>query len=203
MRIELSIPINHNDVSSLRIGDSVSLNGKILTARDKAHKYIYEKIIKNLHDPLDDELKAYLEYNLKNGVIYHCGPIMRREEGDYKVISAGPTTSIREEYYTSHLIKEFGVKAIIGKGGMGDHTLKALKDHKCVYLHAIGGTAVKTARWIKKVIDVKKLDFGIPEALWLLEVEGFIAYVTMDSHGGSLHDMVSIESRRIYESFEW
>jgi fumarate hydratase class I len=140
---------------------------------------------------------------LNNGVIYHCGPILKYENNNYIVNSAGPTTSMREEIYMPYIIKQYGLRAVIGKGGMGKSTLNAMKEYNCVYLHAVGGSAVKTAQWIKNVVDVKKKEFGTPEAIWLLYVEDFTAYVTMDSYGNSLHDNVKLKSKEIYNSFSW
>lgn len=151
----------------------VVINGTMHTGRDALHKYLMD------HDaPLD----------LNGAAIYHCGPVMSKDEaGEWHVKAAGPTTSIREEPYQGDIIKKFGIRAVIGKGGMGPKTLAALKDHGGVYLNAIGGAAQYYAQCFKKVEGVDFMEFGIPEAMWHLETEGFAAIVTMDSHGNSLH----------------
>jgi fumarate hydratase class I len=143
------------------------------TGRDALHKYLMD------HDaPVD----------LDGHVIYHCGPVMAKDEsGEWHVKAAGPTTSIREEPYQGDILKKFGLRAVIGKGGMGPKTLAALQEHGAVYLNAIGGAAQYYAECIKKVDSVHFMEFGIPEAMWHLQVEGFAAIVTMDSHGNSLH----------------
>src|SRR6185369_5780670 len=122
-----------------------------------------------------------------------CGPVVLKN-GHYKIMAAGPTTSIREEPYQGDIIKRYGVRAVIGKGGMGAKTLAALKDFGAVYLNAIGGAAQFYARAIKKVDDVSLLQFGTPEAMWHLQVEDFPAIVTMDAHGNSLHKDIEQES---------
>jgi fumarate hydratase class I len=131
------------------------------------------------------------------GVIYHCGPVVVKDEaGNWKVTAAGPTTSIREEPYQWQIIRDFGTRAIIGKGGMGDRTLAACKEHGCVYLHGVGGAAQVLAECVKKVRNVYFLkEFGSPEAIWELEVENFPAVVTIDSHGNSLHKEVLAHSQ--------
>ncbi len=178
----LTTPISEEQIRELRVGDVVILNGLIHTGRDALHKYLID------HDsPVD----------LKDSVIYHCGPVMLKDEnGKWHVKAAGPTTSIREEPYQADIIKKFGIRAVIGKGGMGAKTLAALKEHGAVYLNAIGGAAQYYADRIPEVLGVDFLEFGIPEAMWHLNVEGFAAIVTMDSHGNSLHadvDKTSLE----------
>jgi fumarate hydratase class I len=130
-------------------------------------------------------------------VMYQCGPVMLTDdEGKWHVKAAGPTTSIREEPYQADIIKKFGMKVVIGKGGMGAKTLQGLKEHGAVYLNAIGGAAQYYAECIKDVESVDFLNFGVPEAMWHLRVENFAAIVTMDSHGNSLHadvDKTSLE----------
>ncbi|MBH8597488.1 MULTISPECIES: fumarate hydratase [unclassified Thermoactinomyces] len=172
-KVELSAPITEEQIRQLRVGDIVILNGPIHTGRDALHKYLID------HDsPVD----------LQGGVIYHCGPVMLKDkDGNWEVKAAGPTTSIREEPYQGDIIKKFGVRAVIGKGGMGQKTLKALQEHGAVYLNAIGGAAQYYADCITHVDGVDFMEFGIPEAMWHLQVKGFAAIVTMDSHGNSLH----------------
>jgi tartrate/fumarate subfamily iron-sulfur-dependent hydro-lyase beta chain len=173
----LHTPLTEEKIRALKVGDAVELSGIVFTGRDAVHKY--------LHD--GGELPP--EVNLAGGVLYHCGPVVIKDEaGQWRVTAAGPTTSIREEPYQGEIIGKFGVRAVIGKGGMAERTLAACQEHGCVYLHAIGGAAQVLAEKIKRVRNVYLLEkFGSPEAIWELEVEGFPAVVTMDSHGNSLH----------------
>jgi fumarate hydratase class I len=113
------------------------------------------------------------------------------------VVAAGPTTSIREEPYQADIIQRFGVKAVIGKGGMGAKTQKACREHGCVYLHAIGGAAQIYAQCVQRVLSVRLEEFGSPEAVWELEVRNFPAVVTIDSHGNNLQEVVAEHSRGI------
>jgi fumarate hydratase class I len=167
-------------VRNLKAGDMVLLSGTVYTGRDEVHKYL---------DKGGDVPR------LKGGVIYHCGPVVLQEGGEYRVVAAGPTTSIREEPYQAGVIERYGIKAVIGKGGMGAKTLEACAKHGCVYLHGIGGAAQIYARCIKNVPAVYLEQFGSPEAVWQMEVEDFPAVVTMDAHGRSLHQEVADESR--------
>lgn len=177
--IRLTTPISEEDIRSLRVGDVVILSGEMHTGRDALHKYLMD------HDtPVD----------LNGAVIYHCGPVMLKDDEGWHVKAAGPTTSIREEPYQGDIIKKFGIRAVIGKGGMGPKTLKALGEHGGVYLNAIGGAAQYYAECIKKVNGVDFMEFGIPEAMWHLQVDGFAAIVTMDAHGNSLHADVEKDS---------
>ncbi len=186
--IVLQTPISEEQIRSLRVGDVVIINGPMHTGRDALHKYLMD------HDsPID----------LNGAVIYHCGPVMAKDgEGNWVVKAAGPTTSIREEPYQGDIIKKFGIRAVIGKGGMGAKTLKALQEHGGVYLNAIGGAAQYYAECFKKVEGVDFLEFGIPEAMWHLQTEGFAAIVTMDSHGNSLHADVENDSRAKLAQFK-
>jgi len=185
--IRLRTPLTEEQVRSLRVGDIVILDGEIHTGRDALHKYLVD------HDsPVD----------LNGAVIYHCGPVMLKDEkGEWHVKAAGPTTSAREEPYQGDIIRKFGVRAVVGKGGMGRKTLEALKEHGAVYLNAIGGAAQYYAECIKRVNGVHFLEFGIPEAMWHLEAEGFAAIVTMDAHGNSLHADVERDSLEKLEQF--
>ncbi|MBG9787172.1 MULTISPECIES: fumarate hydratase [Brevibacillus] len=178
--VVLEAPITEEQIRSLKVGDVVIINGMMHTGRDALHKYLMD------HDcPID----------LKGGIIYHCGPVMLKdEEGNYHVKAAGPTTSIREEPYQGDIMKKFGIRAVMGKGGMGPKTLKALQEHGGVYLNAIGGAAQYYADCIEQVEGVDFMEFGIPEAMWHLRVKGFAAIVTMDSHGNSLHAEVDKDS---------
>ena len=180
----LNTPISEQEIRSLKVGDTVIINGTIFTGRDAVHKY--------LHD--GGELDP-----IKNGIIYHCGPVILKEKDEYKTMAAGPTTSIREEPYQGDIINKFGIKAVIGKGGMGAKTLDACQKYGAVYLHAIGGAAQIYAQCVKKIPNVYLEQFGSPEAVWEMQVEGFPAVVTMDSHGNSLHKEVLDLSRNKLE----
>ena len=175
--IPITCPVDEASIRSLKMGDDVSLNGVVYTGRDVVHKYLHE----------GGELPAGV--NLEGSIIYHCGPVVLKDEaGKWKVLAAGPTTSIREEPYQGDIIKKFGIRGVIGKGGMGDKTLAACQEFGSVYFHAIGGAAQVLAECIVKVRNVYLLEeFGSPEAIWEFEVANFPAVVTMDSHGHSLH----------------
>lgn len=178
----LTTPISEEEALSLRVGDIVVVDGLVYTARDAMHKHMI------LHDAPAD---------LRGGLIYHCGPVVIRDEaGQWQVKAAGPTTSIREEPYQADVLRKVGARAVCGKGGMGAATLAALGEVGAVYLNAIGGAAAYYADKIVAVESVSMLDeFGVPEAMWGLRVEGFTAIVTMDSHGASLHASVEAASR--------
>jgi len=196
MAIEVRLPADENFIRSLKVGDEVIITGTMVTARDAAHKFMVEK------------RPEFLKDILRGTVIYHCGPIVKKEEtGEYRIIAAGPTTSSREEPYEATVIEEYRIAGVIGKGGMGEKTSEALKKFGAVYFHAVGGAGALLAKCVKKVKDVLMLqEFGSPEAFWILEVENFPAVVTMDSHGESLHRRVLRESenrlKEILESFE-
>ncbi|MBW7458350.1 fumarate hydratase, partial [Paenibacillus sepulcri] len=177
--VVLNTPFTEEQMRSLKVGDIVVINGEMHTGRDAMHKYLMD------HDaPID----------LNGAVIYHCGPVMLKDEEGWRVKAAGPTTSIREEPYQGDIIKKFGIRAVIGKGGMGPRTLAALQEHGAVYLNAIGGAAQYYAECFKQVNGVDHMEFGIPEAMWHLKTEGFAAIVTMDAHGNSLHADVEQDS---------
>ena len=183
MATRIDLPTSEEVIRSLRVGDEVRLFGKIVTARDVAHKYMVEK--------RPDWVRPLLE----NTIIYHCGPVMRQRGKRWEAVAAGPTTSAREEPYQGTVIGEYKVRAVIGKGGMGPKTLQALKEHGAVYLHAVGGLASVLAQAVKRVADVHMLEeFGAPEAFWVFDVEDFPAVVTMDSHGKSLHAKIKKQS---------
>jgi fumarate hydratase class I len=187
--IDLRLPASEEDIRRLKVGDEVAITGTMITARDAAHKYLTEES--------GDEVREVLS----GGMIYHCGPVVKKEGGVYSFVAAGPTTSIREEPYEADVIKKFGVRGVIGKGGMGARTLEACAEFGCVYLHAIGGLAVILAESVKKVTGVHKLEeFGAPEAMWVIEVDRFPAVVTMDSHGNSLHEEILKDSRQKLEA---
>ena len=199
---ELNVPISDEQIMKLKVGDVVSLNGVILTARDQAHKYFIENFIDREVIPEEEkELHRKLREILRGGVIYHCGPIVKKIDDRWQFVAGGPTTSIREEPYQDRVIEHFRLKAVIGKGGMGERTLAACQKHRAVYLHAIGGAASLMAQSVKDVEDVYKLEFGVPEAMWKIRVENFPATVTLDAHGNSLHQRIRDESRRILETY--
>ncbi len=178
----LKAPFTEESIRSLRVGDMVELSGRIFTGRDAVHKWIVDG------NPLPVDLQG--------GMLYHCGPVVVEEGGRWVVKAAGPTTSIREEPYEYDVIRDHGLRGIIGKGGMGPRTLAACKEFGCVYLHAIGGAAQVLAEAIREVEAVYLLEeLGAPEAIWQLRVEGFPVVVTMDSHGQSLHAEVEARSR--------
>jgi fumarate hydratase class I len=170
--IVLTAPLSEETVRGLKVGDVVLIRGEMYTGRDAVHAYL----MKN-PPPAD----------LTGAVLYHCGPVMMKQGEKWTVKAAGPTTSIREESYQADVIKRYGVRAVIGKGGMGPKTLAALKECGAVYLNGIGGAAQYYARTVREVLGVDLIDFGIPEAMWHLRVENFPAIVTMDAHGNSLH----------------
>ena len=183
--INLSFPYTEEKIRALKVGDEVLISGILFTGRDAVHKYLHEGG------------KLPPGVNLRDSILYHCGPVvMKQDDGSWKATAAGPTTSIREEPYQAQIIKDFGLRGVIGKGGMGDKTLAACKEYGCVYLHAVGGAAQVLANCIKKVRNVYFMEkFGAPEAIWEFEVANFPAVVTMDAHGYSLHKEVFARSQ--------
>jgi len=183
--IPLKTPVSEADIRALKVGDEVAISGTLFTGRDAVHKYLHE----------GGQLPPGV--NFQGGILYHCGPVVIKDErGEWKCVAAGPTTSIREEPYQGQVIRDFGLRGVIGKGGMGERTLKACSEHGCAYLHAVGGAAQVLAECIKRVRNVYFLDkFGAPEAIWEFEVENFPVVVTMDAHGGSLHREVLAASQ--------
>lgn len=194
--IDLSTPISEAQIRELRVGDVISLSGTLVTARDAAHKYMVESWIEHEATGADAELEDTLAPILDGGVIYHCGPVVRQDEaGKWHFVAAGPTTSSREEPYQHKVIAALGLRAVIGKGGMGAQTLAACEEHGAVYLHAVGGAASLIAQRVEEVEAVYKTEFGLPEAFWQIRVKDFQCVVTMDSHGKSLHAKVLADSR--------
>ncbi len=177
--VRLQSPLDEATVRKLKVGDVVLISGELFTGRDEVHAYLMK------HAP---------PVNLQGAILYHCGPVMLQEAGKWRVKAAGPTTSIREEPYQAEILRRYGVRAVIGKGGMGAKTLAALKECGAVYLNAIGGAAQFYARSVEEVLDVHLLELGIPEAMWHLRVKDFAAIVTMDAHGESLHARVEKET---------
>jgi fumarate hydratase subunit beta len=195
--VDLSIPISEDSIRALHVGDTVRLSGVMVTGRDAAHKYMVETFIHTTAVPESERpLYEELQQLLKGGAIYHCGPVVRQdEEGRWHFVAAGPTTSIREEVYEPEVIAHFGLRGVIGKGGMGAGTLRACQEHGAVYFHAVGGAASLIADAVKEVVTAyKKDEFGVPEAFWVIRVVGFPVVVTMDSHGHSIHDEVEAAS---------
>ncbi len=185
---KLSYPFSKEAVRELKVGDMVLITGKLFTGRDAVHKHIHD----GNKPPVD----------LKNQIIYHCGPVTMKDKktGKWTVTAAGPTTSIREEPYQWEVIRDYGIIGVIGKGGMGQKTLDACKEHGCVYLHAVGGAAQVLAEKIKSVDGLYWEEFGLPEAIWELSVEDFPVVVTMDAHGNSLHKEVELSSKEILKT---
>ena len=170
--VALRTPLTEEQVRGLKVGDVVLISGRAFTGRDAVHHHLMS------HEPPVD---------LRGAVLYHCGPVVAKDGEGWRVTAAGPTTSIREEPYQADVIKRYGVRAVVGKGGMGAKTLAALQEAGAVYLNAVGGAAQFYARTIKAVDGVSLLEFGTPEAMWHLSIEDFPAIVTMDAHGNSLH----------------
>ena len=184
MAIRLSYPFRERDVRALRAGDAVFVSGKVFTGRDRFHKYFADG--------------GKLPVSLEDGALYHCGPVVVKEaDGAWRVVAAGPTTSVRENPYEPALIASSGLRVIIGKGGMDDATLKACSAHGCVYLQAVGGAAAVAARAVRRVAGVRFLkEFGAAEAMWEFEMADFPAVVAMDSRGRSLFAETAASSAR-------
>ena len=187
--VKVSLPTSEPLVRALKCGDVVEISGAMVTGRDAVHKHLAEH-----HD---EDVKDLLA----NNFIYHCGPVVKQNRDEsWSVSAAGPTSSIRQEPYEAEVLKRYGLRGAIGKGGMGKKTLDACREHGAVYLHAIGGLAALLAQKVVAVRDVRFLDeFGAPEAMWVLEVKDFPALVTMDAHGASLHDEVRADSEIRYK----
>lgn len=175
---KLTYPFSESEVRSLSSGDAVSISGRIYTGRDKLHKYFADG--------------GKLPVDFTDGALYHCGPVCVKEAGGWKVVAAGPTTSVRENPYEPDFIARSGVRLIIGKGGMDRETLKAMGKHGCVYIQAVGGAGALYAAAVEKVAGVSMLDeFGAAEALWHFDVRDFRGIVAMDASGNDLFGRVS------------
>ncbi|MEO8356737.1 MAG: fumarate hydratase C-terminal domain-containing protein [Chloroflexota bacterium] len=200
---EITIPIRDETIRSLHVGEPVELSGIMMTGRDSVHKWMSETFIKKTREPQADDLQIYDEIRkyLDQGVLYHCGPVVSGlDTKQYKFIAAGPTTSTREEPYQADVMKHFNIKAVIGKGGMGPRTLQGCMDTPGVYLHAIGGAASFLAQTVHRVLGVYKLqEFGVPEAMWVIEVERFPVVVTMDAYGQSKHSLLDESSGKVLD----
>ena len=186
--MEITTPISEEVIRSLHVGQVVEVTGSVFTGRDAVHRYLFE----GGKCPVD----------MQGSVLYHCGPVVVKENGVWVVKAAGPTTSIREEPYQAHVIEKLGLRGVIGKGGMGAKTLAACKEFGCVYMHAIGGAAQVLAKVVTEVKDVYFLEkFGSPEAIWHMECVRFPVVITMDAHGNSLHDEVNTTSKKEFDAF--
>jgi fumarate hydratase subunit beta len=199
---QITMPISDETIRSLKVGEPVTLSGVMVTGRDTVHKWMVETFIKKTRAPQGDDMQVYEELKklLNGAVIYHCGPVVSGlDTKEYKFVAAGPTTSIREEPYQADVMKHFNLKGVIGKGGMGPKTLKGCQDTPAVYFHAIGGAASFLAQTVTKVRGVFKLDFGVPEAMWVIEVKEFPVVVTMDAHGSSQHAVIEESSKKVLD----
>jgi len=198
----VTLPVSDDMIRSLQVGDPVAFSGLMITGRDAVHKWMVETFIKKTRQPRNDDLAVYeaIKPLLNGGAIYHCGPVVAGlDTKEYRFMAAGPTTSIREEPYQGDVMHHFHLKVVIGKGGLGTNTLVACKEEPGVYVHAIGGAAALIAQTVVKVRDVYKLDFGVPEAMWVIEVKDFPAVVTMDAHGNSLHAKIEARSKAVLD----
>ena len=183
--IQLTTPVSEAAIRALKVGDEVAITGTLFTGREAVHKYLHE----------GGQLPPGVSF--QGGILYHCGPvIIKDEKSNWKCVAAGPTTSIREEPYQWQVIRDFGLRGVIGKGGMGERTVEACRKHGCVYLHAVGGAAQVLAECIKRVPNVYFMEqFGAPEAIWEFQVVKFPAVVTIDAAGNSLHKEVLAASQ--------
>ncbi|MGB9757982.1 MAG: FumA C-terminus/TtdB family hydratase beta subunit [Candidatus Bipolaricaulaceae bacterium] len=183
----LTTPIPEAEARSLRAGDVFYLSGLLITARDEAHKKTLER-----GAPIP----------LEGLAIFHCGPVVQKGDGGWKVVAAGPTTSARMELFEADFLRRFKPRVIVGKGGMGEKTLQALAEVGAVYAHFTGGAGVLAAQAIKRVREVHWLEeLGIPEAIWVFEVEKFgPLVVAMDSHGRSLYKELSTQVEKNMET---
>jgi fumarate hydratase class I len=200
---EIAIPISDDVIRSLHVGEPVELSGVMMTGRDAVHKWMTETFIKKTREPQGDDLQVYEEITkyLHQAALYHCGPVVSGiESKEYQFVAAGPTTSAREEPYQALVMQHFNIKGIIGKGGMGAKTLQGCVDTPGVYFHAVGGAATFLAQTVQKVLGVYKLEeFGVPEAMWVIDVKKFPVVVTMDSHGQSKHSLLEKSSQQVLD----
>jgi len=191
--VHLKMPLKEDDVRKLKLGDTVYLSGTIYTGRDEVHVHAlaYEKEGKKL--PVD----------FRNTALFHCGPIMRKVNGGWTLVAAGPTTSSRMNDLEPQFIEKFGIRAVIGKGGMSRPTVEAMKKFGCVYLSMTGGAAVLAAKGVEKVHGVHWLELGMPEAIWILEAKNFGPLtVGIDANGNSLFEKVDFNVRKNVEAIK-
>ncbi|MBC7080875.1 MAG: fumarate hydratase C-terminal domain-containing protein [Thermoplasmatales archaeon] len=195
MEYRLNLPVGEEDILKIRAGDVIYVSGTVVTARDEAHKKAIEMFDKKEKLPIDFSKVA----------IYHCGPIVKKEASSWVAIAAGPTTSRRMELFEYDFIKRFGTRIIIGKGGMGKKTSDACKEFKAIYASFTGGAAVLAANAIKKVKNVFWLEeLGMPEALWVFEVENFgPLIVTIDAHGRNITEEVKEKAQEVVKKIEF
>ncbi|MEM1607357.1 MAG: FumA C-terminus/TtdB family hydratase beta subunit [Candidatus Bathyarchaeia archaeon] len=187
MVFNLRTPLSESDIRKLHIGDIVYITGTLVTARDAAHKRIHQYLAESKKIP----------FNLEGLALFHCGPLAKRVDNGWIILAAGPTTSMRMEAFEHEVIRKLGVRLIIGKGGMGEMTRRAMVECGAAYAMFTGGAAVLAAKYVKRVIDVLWMDLGMPEAVWLLEVENFgPLIVAMDPHGGNLFENVVKEAEK-------
>jgi len=183
----LKTPISEGEARRLRAGDALYVSGIIVTARDQAHRRAIELARRGEEPPVD----------LQGGVVYHCGPIVRREGEEWRIYGFGPTTSARMEDLEAEFIERFGVRVVVGKGGMFERTTEALRRFGAVYAQHPGGVSALAVSTVRRVVDVHWLDLGVPEAMWVVEVEDFGPLtVTIDSTGRNLYQEVLEEARR-------
>lgn len=179
--VKVHLPVDETAIRALRAGTRIALSGPLVTGRDRLHKYLAEG--------------GACPVNLRDGALYHCGPVVLRAQNRWRVLAAGPTTSLREEPYMARIIERFGVRVIIGKGGMGAATAAACRRFGCVYVQAVGGAAAVLAAAIKQVEGVHFLEtFGAAEAMWALTVEGLEGMVTLDAQGNDFHERIHARS---------
>lgn len=199
---KIQLPFDDQTILALKVGDPLYLSGVMVTGRDTVHKWMVDTFIKKTRPPAGDDLQVYqaIQPLLAGSCIYHCGPVVSGlDTQEYRFVAAGPTTSSREEPYQGDVMRHFKIQGVIGKGGMGPKTLQACAEVPGVYLHAIGGAASLIAQTVKRVLGVYKLVFGVPEAMWVIEVEDFPVVVTMDAHGNSLHAEVAQRSKAVLD----
>lgn len=194
----LKTPLAAEEVSKLRVGDTVYVTGVVVSARDSAHKRMLEYVERGEKLPVD----------LRGGVIYHAGPVARKREGTWEILSMGPTTSARMEAFEADVVEKLGVKLVVGKGGMGKKTAEAMRKHVAAYAIFTGGAGVLAAKAMKRVLDVHWLDLGIAEAMWVLEVENFGPLTVMiDPTGKNYYDELREAARakipEILSTIEW
>ncbi len=198
----LKIPISADEIKDLKVGESILLSGAMITGRDAVHKWIHDTFISKTRQATQEDLDIMdqLKPILSGGLIYHCGPVVSGlDTKKYRFVAAGPTTSIREEPYQGDVIRFLNLRGVIGKGGMGPRTLKACQEAPAVYFHAIGGAASLIAESVTEVIGVYKMEFGVPEAIWVINVKDFPVIVTMDAHSRSLHSTVREYSKKMLD----
>ncbi len=194
----LHTPLTEEDIRALHVGDTIHLSGRMFTARDEAHRLMLKRYVNGAEIPFDPSKMA----------LFHCGPVVKKEDAGWRVISAGPTTSIRMELFEDRFLTAFGTQMVIGKGGMGDKTLVALRKVGAVYAHYPGGVGALAAQAITRVTSVYWLDeLGIPEAVWILDIELFGPLtITMDSHGKSMYrdleESIKKNLERIHEQID-